>query len=61
MMERGWFVYSVITELLRKPATNVSKNTSYSQVDCLKSVWRMTDRTSDRAHNTVLNTVLGAR
>lgn len=31
-------VYSVITELLLKPATTVSKKTSYSQVDCVMSV-----------------------
>lgn len=38
IMEQGWFVYSVITELLLKPATTVSEKTSYSQVVCVISV-----------------------
>lgn len=35
IMEQCWVVYSVITELLLKPATTVSKKTSFSQVVCV--------------------------
>lgn len=38
IMEQGWMVYSVVRELLLKPATTVSKKTSYSQVVCIISV-----------------------